>query len=61
MRGIHPLYAALGTLACIVIALFLAPVFPMPLSTILYWAGWIGALLFVVLGIVWLAAPARRL
>jgi hypothetical protein len=60
MRGIHPLWAAIATVLCIVVALVLAPVFPAPLSTILYWAGWIGALIFVVLGIVWLAAPGRR-
>jgi hypothetical protein len=60
MRGIHPLWAAVAAVLCVIVALVLAPVFPVPLSTILYWAGWIGALVFVVLGIAWLAAPGRR-
>jgi putative Mn2+ efflux pump MntP len=60
MRGIHPLYAAIGAVLCVVLAMFIAPVFPVPLSTILYWAGWVGALIFVVLGVAWLIPAGRR-
>lgn len=60
MRGVHPLWAAIAAILCVVVALVLAPVFPAPLSTILYWAGWIGALIFVVLGIAWLVPPPSR-
>ena len=61
MRGLHPLWALLGAVLCIVVAVVIGPRFPDPLDDVLYWGGWIGALLFVVAGIAWFAAPSRRL
>lgn len=61
MRGVHPLWALVGLVLCVLLAVILAPVFPYPLDAILYWVGWLGALVFLVLGILWIAAPGRRL
>lgn len=61
MRAVHPLWALVGLVLCILLATILAPVFPYPLDLILFWAGWIGAVIFLVLGILWLARGPRRL
>lgn len=53
--GVHPLYAFLGALVAVLVAMFVAPVFPVPLSTLLYWAGWITAVVLVILGVIGLA------
>lgn len=59
MRGVHPLYAFLGAIVAVLVAMFVAPVFPVPLSTLVYWLAWIAALVLVVLGIVWFAQRPR--
>jgi hypothetical protein len=60
MRGLHPLWALVGLVLCVIVAVMVAPVFPTPIDTLLYWGGWIGALVFLVLGILWIAAPSSR-
>lgn len=46
-----PLFARylLVALVAALVAIFLSPVFPGPLNTIVYWGCWIAALIFVVL------------
>lgn len=56
MRPIHPVPAIIGIIVAVLVAVYLSPVFPAPLSTIVYWAGWIVALVLLVLGAWWLTS-----
>lgn len=50
----------LGALVAVVLATVLAPVFPAPLSTLLFWGGWIAALVLTVLAVVALVRGSAR-
>lgn len=49
----------IATVIAVVVAVFISPVFPAPLSTLLYWAGWIAALVFLIMAIVALVGHGR--
>lgn len=51
MRTYHPLYVFLAALVCVLVSVLLAPVFPEPVSTLIYWSGFIAALALVVVGV----------
>jgi hypothetical protein len=59
VRTIHPLYAFLGALVCVLAAVLIAPLFPHPAGTLLYWVGLIAALVLVVVGTAGLVGRSR--